>query len=322
MSLAKKVAENFPKAKILVIGDVMLDRYWWGNVTRISPEAPVPIVNLEKTDSTAGGTANVAVNIAGLKANALLLGIVGKDIEAKQLCDSLSSQNVSTEYLISTEERPTIVKTRIVANHQHIVRIDQENTLFISKDVEDTVYNAFTQYIDKVNVILISDYAKGLLTDSLLEKIISLANSKNKPVLIDPKGKDYRKYNQATILTPNKKEAIEACHYTENDSNFINNIGNYLLNNHNLGSLLITLGEDGMILFQKDSKPIHFEALARKIYDVTGAGDTVIATLAVAIATGFSLTEACQIANVAAGLVVEKLGTTSIQLSDLIEHLQ
>lgn len=322
MSLAEKVAENFPKAKVLVIGDVMLDRYWWGKVSRISPEAPVPIVQLEKTDSTAGGTANVAVNIAGLKAKPILLGIIGKDIEANELCKSLVKENVSTDYLISAENRPTTVKTRIVAHHQHIVRIDQEHAKFISKEDEKCVLEKFVQTIENVDVVLISDYAKGLLTDSFLKKIIKLANEKNKSILIDPKGKDYRKYKNATILTPNKKEAIDASQISENETDFINKIGRYLLNEHSLSSLLITLGEDGMMLFQKESEPKHFEALARKIYDVTGAGDTVISTLAVALATGFSLEEACQIANVAAGLVVEKLGTTSINLDELVEHLQ
>jgi D-beta-D-heptose 7-phosphate kinase/D-beta-D-heptose 1-phosphate adenosyltransferase len=322
MSLAEKVKENFPKAKVLVIGDVMLDRYWWGKVSRISPEAPVPIVNLEKTDSTAGGTANVAVNIAGLKAKPILLGIVGKDLEANELADSLSQQNVSTEYLITSENRPTTVKTRIVAHHQHIVRIDQENNQFINEIEEEQVYANFMQLVENTDVVLISDYAKGLLTDNLLEKIINIANEKKKPILVDPKGKDYRKYKNATILTPNKKEAIEASNLSENDTDFINKIGNDLLIKYQLNSLLITLGEDGMLLFQIDTEPKHFEALARKIYDVTGAGDTVISTLAVALATGFSMEESCQIANVAAGLVVEKLGTTSIILDELVEHLQ
>ncbi|MCU0349985.1 MAG: D-glycero-beta-D-manno-heptose-7-phosphate kinase [Flavobacterium sp.] len=322
MNLAEQVKEKFPKAKVLVIGDVMLDRYWWGKVSRISPEAPVPIVNLEKTDSTAGGTANVAVNIAGLKAKPILLGIVGKDIEAKELCDSLNKQNVSPEYLISTSERPTTVKTRIVANHQHIVRVDQEKVQFISEKDEELIFNNLLQLIDKIDVIVISDYAKGLLTDNLLRYIIKIANEKNKLILVDPKGKDYQKYKNATILTPNKKEAIEASNISENEDDSINKIGQWILNEYNLNSLLITLGEDGMMLFQRNKIATKFEALARKIYDVTGAGDTVIATLAVALSVGFSLEQSCQIANVAAGLVVEKLGTTSINLDELVEHLQ
>jgi rfaE bifunctional protein kinase chain/domain len=322
MNLAEQVKEKFPKAKVLVIGDVMIDRYWWGKVSRISPEAPVPIVNLEKTDSTAGGTANVAVNIAGLKAKPILLGIVGKDTEANELYESLNKQNISSEYLISTDERPTTVKTRIVANHQHIVRVDQEKVQFINEKDEELIFKNLLQLIESIDVIVISDYAKGLLTDNLLRNIIKIANEKNKLILVDPKGKDYQKYKNATILTPNKKEAIEASNISENEDDFINKIGQLILNEYNLNSLLITLGEDGMMLFQRNKVATKFEALARKIYDVTGAGDTVIATLAVALSVGFSLEESCRIANVAAGLVVEKLGTTSINLDELAEHLQ
>lgn len=316
-----KSLEKFSDVKILVIGDLMLDRYWWGNVTRISPEAPVPVVHLQKNTIAVGGAANVAANIAGLGAIPILIGIVGNDEEAKSLCDGLKKAQVSDEHLFYSGNRPTIVKTRVIAHSQQIVRIDQEIVKNIDEEEQELVLVKILQLLDEVQVVVLSDYAKGFLTDKLLSKVISEANLKGKLVLVDPKGKDYLKYKGATLLTPNKKEAAEACKIDDYDKDWIKIAADKLIDESSLEAILITQGEDGMTLFKKAGKSNHFHASAREIYDVTGAGDTVIATLAVSLGAGESLETASEIANIAAGLVVEQVGTTAIKYNDLINYL-
>jgi len=317
-----KSLEKFSDVKILVIGDLMLDRYWWGKVTRISPEAPVPIVHLYKSTYTVGGAANVAANIAGLGAEAILVGLVGIDEDAKYFCESLKEANVSDEHLIYSDNRPTIVKTRVIAHSQQMVRIDQEEVKELDEVEQEAVFNKLLKVIDEVQVIILSDYAKGLLTDSLISKIIKLATEKKKIILVDPKGKDYQKYKGATLITPNMKEASEACKIDEKHSNWINEAARELLTKVSLEAVLITQGEEGMTLFTKDGNFQHFHASAREIFDVTGAGDTVIATLAVSLGACESLEKAAEVANIAAGLVVEQVGTTTIKYNDLLNYIK
>ena len=300
----------------MIVGDVMLDRYCWGSVNRISPEAPVPVVNLDRTEVTLGGAANVAANVVGLGAKALLVGVIGKDSEAELFPKILQEKGISDENLVAIENRPTTVKTRIVAHNQHIVRIDQEKTEPLSAEEETKILDKIEQIFDEAKIVIISDYAKGLLTDKVIQRLITLGREQNKPVFVDPKGKDYTKYHGATLLTPNKKEAFQA---TEIEN--IEQAGQNLMSNLNLDALLITQGEDGMTLFDKTDKPLKLNALARKVYDVTGAGDTVIATLAVAFASGFNLAQSANLANIAAGFVVEKVGTTTIDIKELREAL-
>jgi rfaE bifunctional protein kinase chain/domain len=316
MSLAiRQILQNFPKIKVLVVGDVMLDRYWWGSMTRISPEAPVPIVNLERESYLAGGAANVAANIKGLGAVPYLVGIIGDDIEGKILADSLEAQGISAKNLVKISPRPTTVKTRIVAHHQQISRIDREEINNLSVSEEEVVWQKCLELVDGVDIIIISDYLKGLLSENLLSRLITTADLSDKRILIDPKGKNYGKYKNATLLTPNRKEAFEASGKSE-----IKQAGQWLIDKLSLESLLITEGEDGMTIFEEKKKPLRLAAMARHVYDVTGAGDTVIATLAVALAAGMELPEAARIANSAAGCVVEEVGTTCINLERLIEE--
>jgi D-beta-D-heptose 7-phosphate kinase/D-beta-D-heptose 1-phosphate adenosyltransferase len=309
--------DKFSKIKVLVVGDVMLDRYWWGDVDRISPEAPVPVVRLSKTTIIAGGAANVAANVAGLGAQPFLVGIVGNDEEAKLFPKVLKDSMVSAEFLVELAGRPTTVKTRVVAHSQQIVRLDQETNSPISVDEEASVWKKLEGLIDRVDIVIVSDYAKGLLTESLLKRIISAGNEKNIQVLVDPKGKNYAKYKGATLLTPNKKEAAEACQLEETGNGLIFSAGKKLMSDIETEAILITQGEDGLTLFEKDDEPIHLDAIARDVYDVTGAGDTFIATLAVAMGAGTTLVNAAELANFAAGVVVEQIGTTAIKLNDL-----
>lgn len=312
-----KQLKNFSKVKVLVVGDVMLDRYWWGSVNRISPEAPVPVVHLKETSLVAGGAANVAVNIAGLSATPVLVGIIGDDKEAELSPDLLNNSKISADYLIKLANHQTTVKTRVVAHSQQVVRIDQEFKLKLSSIEEDKIWERIENLIEQVDLLLLSDYNKGFLTENLIKRLIISSNKNNKLVLVDPKGKNYNKYRGATILTPNLREIIEACGLEETDSTSVEDAGVKLLELLGLKALLITKGEEGMTLLEKNKKPFHLPARARKVYDVTGAGDTVIATLAVAIGAGLNFAESSDAANTAAGIVVEQVGTSTISYDKL-----
>ena len=304
--------KNFSKVKVLVIGDVMLDRYWWGKVSRISPEAPVPVVNLESVSVTVGGAANVAANVAGLGAVPFLVGLIGTDEDADSLSANLKNKNVSDEFLVRSSERPTTVKTRVVAHNQQIVRVDSESNESLSLCEEEKVWERVINLIKGVDIVIASDYAKGVISENLITRLITSCSEKDKFVLIDPKGKTYSKYRGATMLTPNRSEIAEACNIEGNNQTAIIETGAMLLSELSLDALLVTQGEEGMTLFEKGSEEKHLTAEPRNVYDVTGAGDTVIACLAVAIGAGASFLEAADFANRAAGLVVEHVGTTAI----------
>ncbi len=312
-----QLLDNFSNTKVLIVGDVMLDRYWWGSVGRISPEAPVPIVRLNQTTLSAGGAANVAVNVAGLGATPLLLGIVGIDSDADSIRGILTASGVDPHNLIGVENRPTTVKTRVIAHSQQVVRIDQESDDQIGKDVEEQIVIRIQSLVEEADAIILSDYAKGLLTDRLISMLINSSQEAGKPVLVDPKGKDYRKYQGATLITPNRREAAEACNMIESAPSIVEIAGDHLLAELDVESLLITQGEEGMTLFRRNQGSKHFPTAARQVYDVTGAGDTVIATLATALGAGSDLETATRIANAAAGIVVEQIGTTAISIEDV-----
>lgn len=312
-----KQLENFSKVKVLVVGDIMLDRYWWGSVSRISPEAPVPVVHLQKTSLAAGGAANVAANIAGLTAEPFLVGMIGDDNESRLLPSLLTDSKISADYLIKLPKRQTIVKTRVVAHSQQVVRIDQESKLNLTDSEEQLIWKRIKDLVEVVDLVVVSDYNKGFLTEKLLKRLITTSLDNNKYILVDPKGKNFNKYYQATILTPNLREIAEASGIDEFEPDILEQAGKQLLLNLNLKALLVTQGEEGMTLLEKDKKSIHLSARARKVYDVTGAGDTVIATLAVAAGAGLSLAESSNAANVAAGIVVEQVGTSIISFDEL-----
>ena len=317
------VLEKFSSAKVLVVGDIILDRYWWGTANRISPEAPVPVVRLKNVTFAAGGAANVAANIAGLGAKCYLIGAVGDDAEAEQVASVLAENSVSAENLVTIAGRPTIVKSRLMANGQQVARIDQEDDTYLeaASNLESNVIAEIDKILSLVDAVIVSDYGKGLLSNGILSHIIDTARSLDKPVLVDPKGKKYGKYRKATLLTPNRREAAEACNLHENEAGLVEHAGEHLLNELNVDAVLITQGGDGMTLFRNNGSSTHLSAVARNVFDVTGAGDTVIATLATAVACGIQLEDAANIANIAAGIVVERIGTTPIKLGELRETL-
>jgi len=314
--------DKFKNTKVLVVGDVMLDRYWWGSVSRISPEAPVPIVRLKNSTLAAGGAANVAANIAGLGATPILVGMIGRDADGSALREQLVATGVSADHLVEVSDRPTTVKTRIIAHNQQVTRVDQELDHELSRDDVGRIGNHLRELLGECDAVIISDYAKGLLTTELLTDFISAARHTGRMVLVDPKGKDYSKYSGASLLTPNRKEAADACKLEENGHDLIECAGRQLLSDLDIDAVLITQGEEGMTLFQRDREPAHFHALAREVYDVTGAGDTVIATMATAAGSGADLRSAAMLANIAAGVVVEQVGTTSITAESLQQAIR
>jgi D-beta-D-heptose 7-phosphate kinase / D-beta-D-heptose 1-phosphate adenosyltransferase len=307
-----ELLKRFSRAKVLIIGDVMIDRYYWGEISRISPEAPVPVVALQTVSVNAGGAANVAANVFGLGAKPTLFGIVGNDAEGDLMPGVLRDAGISKFSLTKLGGRTTTVKTRIVASNQHVVRVDQETTAAISKKEVETIFPKLSRAISSSDIIVISDYAKGFLTNHLLGKIMTAARREKKMVLVDPKGKDFSKYAGATILTPNERETAEACHIDSHRQDLIDREAALLLERLKLEALLVTRGPKGMTLLRVDDKPVHLSASARKVFDVTGAGDTVIASLAVALGSGLDMVEGARFANAAAGIVVEQVGTTAI----------
>ena len=234
------ILDSFANVKVLIVGDVMLDRYWWGSVKRISPEAPVPVVDLKKSTFALGGAANVAANIAGLGAMPYLVGCVGDDADADRLSDLLGEIEVSAEFLIRVSSRPTSVKTRIIAHNQQVVRVDQESTEEMSEDEHTIVWAKLKTALPKVDVVIVSDYAKGLLSENLLSRLIREARSLGKVILVDPKGKSYARYAGADLLTPNRREAAEACNLNEELPDLVNIAGNRLLKELDLEMVLIT----------------------------------------------------------------------------------
>jgi len=314
-------AKNFGNLEqhALVIGDVMLDRYLIGDVSRISPEAPVPVVLLKTQHDRAGGAANVAANLALLGIKTHIIGCVGNDGEATILVDLITKTGIDHSGIIHSNQRPTIAKTRILSGHQQMMRLDQENNSAFTAAENAQLSEVISQQLSlKPAVVILSDYAKGLLSSDVCQQVISQCNALNIPVLVDPKGHDYSKYSHATALTPNKKEAAEACATTIHDTDLINKAAT-LKDKLSLQFFVVTRGDEGISLI--DDHAHLLPATAKQVFDVSGAGDTVIATLAAGLMHGLSPLESLQLANVAAGVVVGKVGTVPITRDDLIETL-
>lgn len=303
----------------LVIGDVMLDRYLIGTVGRISPEAPVPIVLLSEQNERAGGAANVAANLAQLGIKTHIVGCVGDDNEAKILIKLLNAMEIDAKGICTSVNRPTIAKTRIVGGHQQMLRLDQEDSAVYSKNERALLKDAIKKQLSlNPSVVILSDYAKGLLSADICKDVIKQCKTQNIPLLVDPKGRDYKKYKGATAITPNKLEAAEACATSTHDPALVNHVKS-LKNSLNLQFLAMTRGEEGITLI--DENVHHLPAIAKQVFDVSGAGDTVIATLAAGLMNGLSPIESLQLANIAAAIVVGKLGTVPISQHELYEAL-
>lgn len=304
----------------LVIGDLMLDRYLWGKVERVSPEAPVPVVLLDKENCRPGGAANVAANIAELGLRCRLLGTVGNDEAGRQLVDAVGQAGVETHSIVKLAARPTITKTRIVGGHQQILRVDRESSSVFSADETEALEHAVRQAIaDAPAIVVLSDYGKGVLAPRICQIVIRLARQAGIPVLVDPKGRDYSKYRGATALTPNRRETSEACGGI-GDIDALLDAADNLRRDLALDFLAVTRSEEGISLIE-DGQRLHIPAMAKQVFDVSGAGDTVIATLAAGLVAGLSHYDALHLANLAAGIVVGKVGTVAITSEELLAEL-
>ncbi|MCL1137612.1 bifunctional D-glycero-beta-D-manno-heptose-7-phosphate kinase/D-glycero-beta-D-manno-heptose 1-phosphate adenylyltransferase HldE [Shewanella pneumatophori] len=305
----------FEKAKVLVVGDVMLDRYWAGPTARISPEAPVPVVKVEQLEDRPGGAANVAINIATLGGAASLAGIVGTDETADALTLGIQTLGVEPNWH-KVAGKPTITKLRVMSRNQQLLRLDFEESY--SQAESDALLNQSLASLDNVDVAVLSDYAKGALISP--QSFIAAANAKGVKVLVDPKGSDFSKYRGAFLLTPNMSEFEVVVGKIESEADLVAKAQG-LLEAYDFNAMLVTRSEKGMTLITRDQPELHIPTVAREVYDVTGAGDTVISALATAIAAGSDLPQACAIANTAAGIVVGKLGTSTVTRLELIEAL-
>ena len=317
------LVKAFRKVKILVVGDIILDEYIVGNASRLSPEAPVPIVEIQQRNYAMGGAANVAANIKSFGGTVFLGGVVGSDLPGQIIQRELLANGIGTDGILIVSNRPTTIKTRIVAGQQQIVRLDLENRKTLEQIEEEKLFNWIERVIQVSDVCVISDYAKGVISPSIASKFIKYANDAKKNIIVDPKGINYTKYVGATVLTPNFAEAMQVANLNrENSLDLdIETIGKCLLNILPNSHILITRGGDGMSLFQRnqnDIKHYHIESDLRQVYDVSGAGDTVVSMLALALAVGINLEEASQLANYAAGIVVGKSGTATITVDELM----
>jgi rfaE bifunctional protein kinase chain/domain len=302
--------EQFSKTRLLVVGDVMLDRYWFGDTNRISPEAPVPIVQVGKIDERLGGAANVARNVAALGAQTTILGIAGNDEPGKRVVELLKASGVNSQLEIDAKV-PTIVKLRVIARQQQLIRLDFEETP--SEQALAHKLERFEKLIGSADVVILSDYGKGALGQ--VAHMIEQARAQKKVVLVDPKGEDYEKYRGATVLTPNRSELRQVVGQWSSEEDLTRRAQD-LRRSLNLQALLLTRSEEGMSLFTEQGVS-HVKAQAREVFDVSGAGDTVIATLAVALAAGWPIEKAMGLANRAGGIVVGKLGTATVTSEEL-----
>jgi D-glycero-beta-D-manno-heptose-7-phosphate kinase len=313
--------QTFAERSVLVVGDVMLDEYVWGDIERISPEAPVPILEFRSRSHVVGGAANAAANIVSLSGRALLCGVVGRDIEAETLRDALNDCGVDT-YLFTSEGRPTTTKSRVIAGSQQILRIDRESAKLISEEAESSLLEWAKAHLSAIDIVLISDYAKGVVTERLSQDLINLARAENKPVVVDPKGRDYSKYSGAAVVTPNATEvrlAVEPLSLSSGDlEENVTRLRSLLQGT----SFVVTRGPEGLSLFRSDGSPLHVPAREKNVFDVTGAGDTLVAALALALAAGATLEDAATLANAAAGIVVGKVGTATVELAELASELR
>lgn len=316
-----QAVQKFRNKRILVVGDVMLDRFIWGSVSRISPEAPVPVVEIRRESTCLGGAANVSANIGSLGAKPIPLGVLGNDYEGRQLMEEFRALGASTDGLIIDSQRATSVKTRIIAQHQQVCRTDREDRFPISPEVQKRVLRQFRSFLEKAHAVIISDYAKGLLSRSILREILTMAKSAQKIVCVDPKFKNLAVYRPATIITPNTLEAENAAGMSITSKRDLVRAGRKILRQTGIPHLLVTRGEEGMALFEGHTRVTYIPTVAQEVFDVTGAGDTVISTLSLGLVAGLSMFEAAVLANIAAGIVVGKLGTASATPEELISRI-
>jgi len=313
--------EKLAGHRVLCVGDIMLDRYIYGQVERISPEAPIPVIHIQREAVTLGGAGNVVRNIVSLGGQIDLIGVIGQDQAGYDVAKQITSLPQVTSYLLTDNTRPTTLKTRYVANGQQLLRADNEVNQPVSADTEKQTLLRVRGAIEGCNIIILSDYAKGVLSKTVVTEIIRLANERGAKVLIDPKGRDFSHYRGAYMLTPNRKELSEVTGMKIMSVEDAEKAARQLIDAHQLQGVLAKLGGDGVCLVMKGEPARHFRASAREIYDVSGAGDTVVATLGLALAGGLTPAEGAELANIAGAIVVAKIGTATVTREELIREL-
>ena len=316
-----KIIDRFSKARVLVVGDVMIDHYIWGTVSRISPEAPVPVVNVTRENLLLGAAANVVNNIRALGGEVGICGVIGHDDAGKRLQHLLHAQEIPTDGLIADPGRATTIKTRVIAHHQQVVRFDRETREGISRETHRRIFAHVAERAAGLDAIVISDYCKGVVTKDLVRDIVRLARKRGIIVSVDPKVSHFGIYSGVTILTPNTKEASLGAKIEIEDESSLLRAGKGLLARLACDAVLITRGEHGMSLFEKGGRITHIPTVAKDVFDVTGAGDTVISALTLSMAAGARISDAAKIANYAAGIVVGVVGTATVSPSQLKQRI-
>jgi len=314
----KKYINRFRDRKILVIGDLMVDEYIWGDVTRISPEAPIPVMNVSREEMKPGGAANVILNLLSLGAKVYCAGVVGSDANAKKLMKYFRSHRINADAVVEDKKRPTTVKTRVIAHNQQVVRIDKEKKLDVSRKIIEKMLDIISKETDKVDGIIFSDYNKGMITKDVYTKVVDMAGKKI--VTADPKPRNMKIFSGVTLISPNKKEASEASGIEVENTRDIIRAGKKIKSDLGAKAVLITRGEEGMSLFE-DGEVTHVPTVAREVYDVTGAGDTVISAATLMLCCGGSFKEAAVMANVAAGISVAEIGVHAVSGEELRREL-
>lgn len=310
----KKIIKKFKNKKILVIGDLMIDEYIWGKVSRISPEAPIPVVDVQKEEFKPGGAANVILNLTSLGARVYSAGVVGDDAGAHRLLNYLKKKNVNLDSILIDKKRPTTIKTRVIAHSQQVVRIDKEKRIPVPAQIIDRLINKIKKILKSVDAVVFSDYGKGVITKELVDFVVK--NFNTKIITADPKPKNMGVFKNVTLISPNKKEAQEATGIQIESEKDIDKVAAELKKLTDAEAILITRGEEGMTLYNKKEK-YHIPAVAREVYDVTGAGDTVISVITLALTTGADFKDSALLANIAAGKVVAEIGVAVLTPQEL-----
>lgn len=316
-----KIISRFKDARILVIGDVVLDKFIWGTVSRISPEAPVPVVWAKSESFMPGGASNVANNMRALGAEVYICGLIGDDETGKIMVAELAKKGINNEGIIIDSSRPTTNKTRIIAYHQQVVRIDKESNEAVDNKILSRILSFAKDKIPYMDAVIIEDYGKGLMVPRLIKELVAFSRARKKIIMVDPKEEHFLFYKGVTAITPNRKESEVASGIKIKDADTLNRAGKRLLQMLHSEAVLITLGEDGMALFQKGNRFIHIPTVAQEVYDVSGAGDTAVAVFCLAKVSGATMVEAAHISNIAAGVVVGKLGIAVCTMQELKSHL-
>jgi D-beta-D-heptose 7-phosphate kinase/D-beta-D-heptose 1-phosphate adenosyltransferase len=318
----KKIIGNFKDADVLVIGDLILDEFLWGDVSRISPEAPVPVVWVKRESFMPGGASNVANNLRSLGANTFIAGVIGDDERGAILKGELEQKGINTRGIMTDGSRPTTLKTRVVAQHQQVVRIDKENVSALSDAMVSRIIDYAKGMVNRVDAVIIEDYGKGVITPRLLKEVVPLARRKNKIISVDPKEEHLKYYQGISLITPNNHEASKAVGFEIKDAATLKKAGAAMLEKFKCKIALITLGENGMAVFQKDKPMKQIPTVAQEVFDVSGAGDTVIACYTLALASGADPVQAAHISNCAAGIVVGKVGIAVVSPDELTEKIR